>query len=220
MFQTLNHRRKLILSLVAGLAMASTAQAVGDRPNSYQSIARRNVFRLKPVSEPEIRPATQMRFTITLQGVASFFGVRQVLFKVLPPRPGEAERSFVLSEGQSQDGIEVLSIDEKRGCVQFNNQGELQTLMLHSNGATLDNRRVLQAVPVGNPQLKTLPVQTKPQQPVSSAMSVAEQTILIEVERERTKSKVEAGTLPPLPPTPLTPPGSLGAAASGVGRDY
>jgi hypothetical protein len=38
----------------------------------------------------------------------------------------------------------------------------------------------------------------------------AEQTILIEVERERTKADVETGKFPPLPPTQLTPEGSYG----------
>jgi hypothetical protein len=38
-----------------------------------------------------------------------------------------------------------------------------------------------------------------------AALSPEEQAVLLEVERERTKTQVQNGTLPPLPPTPLTP---------------
>jgi len=37
-----------------------------------------------------------------------------------------------------------------------------------------------------------------------------EQTIMMEVERERTRAQVEAGTAPPLPPTSITPEGAPG----------
>ena len=38
------------------------------------------------------------------------------------------------------------------------------------------------------------------------ALTPEEQAVLLEVERERTKTQVQNGTLPPLPPTPLSPP--------------
>jgi len=41
-------------------------------------------------------------------------------------------------------------------------------------------------------------------------LTAEEQTILMEVERERTKEAVARGDLPPLPPTEITPPGSAG----------
>ena len=45
-----------------------------------------------------------------------------------------------------------------------------------------------------------------------------EQTIMMEVERERTKAQVEAGQLPPLPPTELTPPGAPGMPPAPPGQ--
>lgn len=41
-------------------------------------------------------------------------------------------------------------------------------------------------------------------------LTAEEQIVMMEVERERTKDKVAAGLMPPLPPTALTPPGSAG----------
>jgi hypothetical protein len=46
------------------------------------------------------------------------------------------------------------------------------------------------------------------------SMSLEEQIIRLEVERERTKEAVSKGVLPPLPPTELTPPGSAGTSAN------
>jgi hypothetical protein len=52
-----------------------------------------------------------------------------------------------------------------------------------------------------------------PTSPLSSherRLSPEEQTIMMEVERERTRPQVTEGLLPPLPPTELTPEGSPG----------
>lgn len=50
----------------------------------------------------------------------------------------------------------------------------------------------------------------QPTQPAQPNLSREEQTILIEIERERTRDLVDTGQMPPLPPTPLTPAGSTG----------
>ena len=46
-------------------------------------------------------------------------------------------------------------------------------------------------------------------------MSEEQLTLMVELERERTKQQVAAGLLPPLPPTRVSPPGSPGTAAPG-----
>jgi hypothetical protein len=43
------------------------------------------------------------------------------------------------------------------------------------------------------------------QTPVQQPLSAEEQTILMELERERTKDAVKQGLMPPLPPTFVTP---------------
>ena len=62
------------------------------------------------------------------------FGHSQVLFKVAPvagkPGPGAKEDYYILSQGQAQDEIEVIKIDEKNGLVTFDNHGNTQELPL------------------------------------------------------------------------------------------
>jgi hypothetical protein len=57
----------------------------------------------------------------------------QVLFKVAgTAKPGQPakDESYILSEGQRQDEIEVVQIDEKASLVTFNNHGTVQELPL------------------------------------------------------------------------------------------
>ena len=65
----------------------------------------------------------------------SLFGQLQVLFKVAtPPKPGQPpqDQSYVMSEGDRQDGIAVTKIDEQAGMITFDNHGVIQTLALTS----------------------------------------------------------------------------------------
>ena len=75
----------------------------------------------------------------------TIFGTNQVLFKVsmtLPAKPA-IEKSYILSEGQIQDGIEVLKISEKRRIVTFNNHGVIQTIPLTVLVGSFSNDTVL-----------------------------------------------------------------------------
>ena len=92
----------------------------------------RNVFGLNP---PPTNPPPQADDTplkITPNGIMSIFGQLQVLYKVAPRsgQPGAKEESYCLSEGQSQDDIEVTHINEKAGIVTFNNHGTVQEIPL------------------------------------------------------------------------------------------
>jgi hypothetical protein len=126
---------KIALCLAGGLAFVAGARA----DNLYGSIAERNVFNLNP---PQPADATQQNTEpppkITANGIMSIFGHLQVLFKVaMPGRQGQPARdvSYILSEGQRQDDIEVVQISEKTGTVKFNNHGTIQELALTSTPA-------------------------------------------------------------------------------------
>jgi hypothetical protein len=75
---------------------------------------------------------------ITPNGILSIFGHTQVLFKAAVAKPGQAakDESYNLSEGQSEDNIEVIRIDEKNGIVTFNNHGTMQELPLIAGAAS------------------------------------------------------------------------------------
>ena len=99
----------------------------------------RNVFALKPPPPPpdpeSLKPPPQK---ITLTGIMTIFGKKQALMKTPPtaappPKPGETpkppqEHSYMLTEGQREDEITVLEIDEKAHLVKVDNSGTVQTL--------------------------------------------------------------------------------------------
>jgi hypothetical protein len=118
------------LVLNAGLRAADTVSP--DHP--YAPIVTRNVFNIHP--PPPVDPNKQPDVPlpkITPNGIMSVFGHLQALFKVaIPPKQGQParEQTYMLSEGQQQDDIEVTKIDEQAGMVTFNNHGTVQELPL------------------------------------------------------------------------------------------
>jgi hypothetical protein len=118
--------QKIALRVVCGLALCATLEA-GTTNSEYASIVARNVFGLSspPPSPPAQRPEPVE--VITPTGIAAFSGRKWVLFKV---SAASREKAHVLPEGQSEDGIKVLRIDENRHFVTFNNHGEIQGIPL------------------------------------------------------------------------------------------
>ena len=128
---------KIVVCVASGLVLNAGARADdGVLPNNpYAPVVVRNMFGLNPlptndVNASQVDPPPK----ITPNGIMSIFGQLQVLYKVaLPAKPPEqAARDvpYILSEGQRQDDIEVVQIDEKNGLVTFNNHGTVQELPL------------------------------------------------------------------------------------------
>ena len=132
---------KIAVCLAGGLVLNAGARA-GDAvstDNPYASVVVRNVFGLNPPQAVDPN-ATQVDPPpkITPNGIMSIFGQLQVLFKVAPKpgQPNAKEESYVLSEGQRQDDIEVTHIDEKASLVTFNNHGTVQEIPLANTPAS------------------------------------------------------------------------------------
>ena len=127
---------KLCLCLAGGLVLNTGLRADDfvSADNPYAPIVTRNVFDIHP--PPPVDPNAQNAEPppkITPNGIMSAFGHLQVLFKVaIPAKPGQPakDQSYILSEGQAQDDIEVTKIDEKGSVVTFNNHGTVQELPL------------------------------------------------------------------------------------------
>jgi hypothetical protein len=106
--------------------------------NPYDSIVARNIFSLVPMptNDPADQKPPDPPAKITPNGIMSLFGQEQVLFKVATPptKPGQPpqDQSYVMSEGDRQDGIAVTKIDEQAGMITFDNHGVIQTLALIS----------------------------------------------------------------------------------------
>lgn len=118
----------IAVCLVSGLVLNISRGA----DNPYAPIAARNIFGLNP-PQPKNITTPDPPSKITLNGVMDIFGTSQALFYVdVPPRPPlpATQKSYILSEGQRQDDIEVTHIDEKKGVVTFNNHGVVQEIPL------------------------------------------------------------------------------------------
>jgi hypothetical protein len=98
--------------------------------NPYAVVVARNIFGLNPPQPVDPNATTiEPPVKVVPNGIMTIFGQLQVLFKV-PAKPGGKDADYILSEGQSQDEIEVVKINEKDGIVTFNNHGIVQELPL------------------------------------------------------------------------------------------
>lgn len=128
--------RHIAVCLAGGLVLNTgwcADQGVSQK-NPYEPIVTRNIFDLNPPQADNSKVKPEPPSKITPDGIMTIFGgTPQVLFKVdvpaHPPVPA-SEKSYILSEGQGQDGIEVTHIDVKGGMVTFNNHGVVQELPL------------------------------------------------------------------------------------------
>src|SRR5882724_3737901 len=127
---------KIAVCLAAGLALDAVSRAgdVAPADNPYALIVTRNVFSLNPPPPVDTTQPAEPAVKITPNGIMSIFGQFQVLFKTSGGgKPGE--QSYILGEGQGQDEIDVVKIDEKAGIVTFKNHGTVQELPLASTSA-------------------------------------------------------------------------------------
>jgi hypothetical protein len=204
-------RKKTWAALIAcSLVVNAATAAANSESNPYSHIASRNAFNLQPEATPQpVQPNVTVP-QIILQGITSILGRWQVLFRIPPGQAGAAGQSYILQEGEGQDGIEVLTVDQA-GWVRFNNHGILQWLNLEQ---------------APRPQIPTTPSNTlsrtqqrPPTAPDPSALTAEEQTILMEVEREVNKDLIQRGDSPPPPPTGLLPEEPQGMPARAPGHE-
>lgn len=131
---------KIVVCVAGGLLLSAGARAenVTSPDNPYGRIVERNVFGLNPVPIAPEQPPGDPPPKITLSGIMSILGQWQALFKVATVKPGQPAKDvfYTLSEGQSQDDIEVTHINEKGSLVTFNNHGIVQEIPLANATAT------------------------------------------------------------------------------------
>jgi hypothetical protein len=123
-----------LAACIAGGLVLNTSLHADDAVlpgNPYAVVVARNIFGLNPPPpvDPNAAKAPEPPVKVIPNGIMSIFGQLQVLFKV-PAKPGGKDASYILTEGQSQDEIEVVKINEKAGTVTFNNHGIVQELPL------------------------------------------------------------------------------------------
>ncbi len=142
--------RHIIPGLMGALFFGAIAHAELAADNPYAAIVSRNMFGLVPIpTNPPVDPTPAVPPPkITPNGIMTIFGKLQALFNVAQPaKAGQPahDESYVLTEGEQQDDIEVTKIDEKAGVITFNNHGVVQELPLVSGVASSG------AAPAGGP---------------------------------------------------------------------
>ncbi len=162
---------KALACLLSGAVLCGGSAMAVPADNPYQGIVERNVFGLKPPPPPP-DPAEANKpqpANITLTGITTILGNKRVLMKTAPKpgKPGEApkEMSYILTEGQRDGDIEVLSIDEVAGAVKIRNAGEEMTLTFEKNGAKLPSTPAPGPVPGAPPALPGMPGMPAPGAP-------------------------------------------------------
>src|ERR1039458_3374988 len=111
----------------------TASSALADSP--YAAIVARNLFGLLPIRPvpPAVMPPPEAPPKIPPAGTMNIFGKDQALFKVAnQPKSGHPakEDSYVLAEGECQDGITVVKINVPDGIITFDNHGITQELAL------------------------------------------------------------------------------------------
>jgi len=216
--------QKTAVGFAIGLALNTGVRAddLAATNQPHATIPGRNVFDLNPPVAAGVLPPGEPPPKITPNGIMSIFGQWQVLFKVGPTGQPGRENCYMLSERQSQDGIEVLHIAARTGLITFNNHGVVQKI-------PLANLPAITAPILAMDEPFTLPAVTLPETyppefirartpdylgggpdaaPDDKSIpntSLEQRIILIEAQRAYLKSQNDpAADL--LPPTALTPP--------------
>jgi hypothetical protein len=132
-----NRFGKIAVCLAGGLVFTASLRADGPlgitaaAGDPYSPIVDRNVFGLLPPPPPPdpsiIADASLPK--ITANGIMDVFGNLKVLFKT-SGKQGQKDNFYDLAEGQSEDDIEVVKIDENAKMVTFNNHGDEQQIAL------------------------------------------------------------------------------------------
>ncbi|HEX4342640.1 MAG TPA: hypothetical protein VH255_04575 [Verrucomicrobiae bacterium] len=123
-------RSQTVLICLLGLSLLAPAvRALADaRPNQYDMISDRNVFKLKPLPPPidphAVQPDPPIKVTLT--GITTILGDALALLEAQPQ--GKPKIFLTLAEGQRENDISVISIDQKAGTVTIKNQDLTQTL--------------------------------------------------------------------------------------------
>jgi len=96
-----------ILGLAAAIAAA----------NPYETISRRNIFRLAPQKEDVSKPADVFKapLDIRISGVAAFGSQKWVL--LTKAAPGQTPRHLLMREGENEGGLEIVNVDELHAVV-------------------------------------------------------------------------------------------------------
>jgi hypothetical protein len=126
----------MLICLAGGLSFLPVARAVPADDNPFRGIIDRNAFNLAPLPPPPDPAASNPPpSNIKLTGIVKIFDKKEAMLLVQDPGPGQkTPESYILGEGERQEQVEVLEIDEQAGSVKLKNAGVLATLTFEKDG--------------------------------------------------------------------------------------
>lgn len=115
------------------LAVCVLGFAVVASANPYHTISERNSFKLKPRQQDVSKPGDVFKppADIKLTGIAAFGAHKWVL--LTKADAGKPARYFMMREGESADGLEVIAVDEMRTLAEILYDGARLELSLATN---------------------------------------------------------------------------------------
>lgn len=138
--------------------------------NRYETIIDRNIFRLNPPPEASTNSPAEIvpERKVDLSGLSNVAGNKKAWF-VVAPKAGSKDLPLYLSlsEGERQDFLEVLNINEESGEVKVKNAGNPMTLSLKVN--SLKPQAVAPTAPVPAPASRPPTPIPAPQQPAATS---------------------------------------------------
>jgi len=145
--------KSLILAL-GGLVLTGMPGSVsGDTlENPYRVIAERNAFDLKPyVEPPEKKPPEAPVTDLKLSGFTKIGNIKRVLLVGMNPKDPGHLIYYEIEERVSQDGIEVLEIDELNGRAKIRRGGGAELELSYEKNGMSPTKVAAPGPPQPNP---------------------------------------------------------------------
>jgi hypothetical protein len=200
-----------------GTIVISCSVAIAVPPSAgkgYEKIPERNLFGLKEIQSVQPTNNTPVQLALPkvfLTGITTLGGFKRAFLSVqFPAKPGQPakEESMMLTEGQRDDDIEVISIDENAKEVRVNNWGTVMALNFDQNGIkTAANA----TGPGPNQPNPTGPSSPGPVSPMPQANPSTAPITPPATGYRRTLRLPNPVPAPPVPTVPVTPPPSSAA---------
>jgi len=127
-----------MICLAGGLSFLPLVCSALSDDNPYKGIVDRNAFDLAPPPPPPDATTNAPPSDIKLTGIVDIFDKKQAVLLV-KAGPGKPDDSYILGEGERQEDVEVLAIDETAGSVKVNNAGVISTLTFDKDGVDADS---------------------------------------------------------------------------------
>jgi hypothetical protein len=137
--------------LIFGMLLIGFNRHANSQSNEtvYKVIAKRNVFGLNDATRLENQSASS-HAKIALTGITTVLGTKEAMLTVFakPPNPDKA-LFYILPEGQSEDGIQILKVNLAVRTVKVNCEGQIQTLNFDDDGISSPSIMVMSQTPDG-----------------------------------------------------------------------